>query len=1477
MPDQPLDHEDRFVPQRGPEGRLRIAPTDVATFVSMDQCQRALRLRLDEGNRTGGNPFKDYGVRKQQIAPIRSRQGRLFEEEVEQQLGATSLAGVQLSIGAGASGSVLTSLAAALEPGGERLYAQAQITAVVGAWDVNGVADLVRLRRSAAGELTALIVDIKASPFAKVEHRLQVAFYERMLREAFAAAGVPLAEVEVGVLYRGGLADAEPVDPVQRARLDRDRNRAQLEFGVNDLYLEVVDDLPNYREDVDRFVFGEDSTAAKVAVERFADLPYHVEAKCDTCVFGEVCVKWTQERRDLSLVPFMTADQKQALWEQGIRTVGELAALMPRETEPRRRGPNRVRREAVPAHRPTVQRLNTVRSIGPDLDTLVFRAQALEDATSGGQPFARGGGLASSLPACSPERHPNLVTVYLDAQVDPMTDRLFMLGARVAAAKDGEVTSDRVATVVQVADAPVETSMAEESLLLDWVEGLLRTVSELAAPDAAGERKAPVHLVLWSGRERDLLLAALGRHADKAQGSTSLALFLDPTAATGSPTLTLLRDDVRATRELPLWFQTLQSVAAVTKSETGTRFDWSDVRPVFRERFLDAREAFAGPGGERSYRDARPRFSSDVPAEYAYAAWGELDEVRLEGHRGDVFAPYRKATMAGLVRLAELRVAALQHVARILTPDREMEKAPWAIPALAELVPPQASLARALKEFLLVERTLEVGAWKAARSAPAEERMLAGVTLRARYHEADQDEEFRERNRAYLAWYEPRQARLLELRAVNPAATLRDLGKDPENPEPPGVAGMTVRLRLESGADLSDDEALALTELRRGSWAVVAPEWWPPRPGEEQEPRVAPRPSNLLKAMRGTITSLPEPGDSAGTPMVELVLKGFGGASPPFTFLTTPPRFLDGEVYTLDEDAGSPAASQVARAVGRVLGEDGKPPDPNTLVARLEPTGRGAEPRWSPTEEAGQRRFLAGLDAMVGVNGFHPIAGHAVRAYIGGYGDSGLLLVQGPPGTGKSYSTAFAVLARMQGAIDAGAPCRVMLCANTHAATNVLLDKVVEVLGILYGLRETDPDRFREHFREELLRVPVFRLGPNPGAPDGVVVLPKHEDRPADPETGRKVERATKVIREFDHAIVGGTPGAVSDLFKDLKIGSNQFFDRLVLDEASRMTLPEAVLAASGLRPEGAVIVVGDHRQMQPIRSKAWEEDPRQAWQETAPFESAYDALRSRRVDELKLEESFRLHAHVADFLQDQVYAQDHITFHSRKTMVLPAGDDADPFVAAVLEPAHPLVVVVHGEQRSQLRNDFEAELTQRIIAGVLGRPEIAGKGSQQGYGVVVPHRSQRARIGPLLQALVGDDPEERRRAFEAVDTVERFQGGERDMIVINATESDPAYLLNSGGFLYEPTRLTVALSRARLKLVLIASSSVFGLFSPDPTLHEHIRLWRNLLRDYCTKPLWAGEVGHAAGTVPVRVLGNVPRSLAVAKPRVVGGWQAAP
>jgi superfamily I DNA and/or RNA helicase len=81
-----------------------------------------------------------------------------------------------------------------------------------------------------------------------------------------------------------------------------------------------------------------------------------------------------------------------------------------------------------------------------------------------------------------------------------------------------------------------------------------------------------------------------------------------------------------------------------------------------------------------------------------------------------------------------------------------------------------------------------------------------------------------------------------------------------------------------------------------------------------------------------------------------------------------------------------------------------------------------------------------------------------------------------------------------------------------------------------------------------------------------------------------------------------------------------------------------------------------------------------------------------------------------------------------------------------------------------------------------------------------------------------------------AIDTVERFQGGERTVIMVSATESDRAYLLASSEFLLDPRRLTVALSRAKRKMVLVAARSIFSLFSPDEETFTNSLLWKNLL-----------------------------------------------
>ncbi len=125
--------------------------------------------------------------------------------------------------------------------------------------------------------------------------------------------------------------------------------------------------------------------------------------------------------------------------------------------------------------------------------------------------------------------------------------------------------------------------------------------------------------------------------------------------------------------------------------------------------------------------------------------------------------------------------------------------------------------------------------------------------------------------------------------------------------------------------------------------------------------------------------------------------------------------------------------------------------------------------------------------------------------------------------------------------------------------------------------------------------------------------------------------------------------------------------------------------------------------------------------------------------------------------------------------------------------------------------------------------------GPQTGLGVVVPHRAQRALLRSEFPGLA-----------PAIDTVERYQGGEREVMVVGVTESDPAYIQASGEFLLNPHRAVVALSRAKKKTVVVASRSVFTLHTLDDALFEAACLWKNLRRVACPHQLWQGEVdGH--------------------------------
>jgi len=361
-------------------------------------------------------------------------------------------------------------------------------------------------------------------------------------------------------------------------------------------------------------------------------------------------------------------------------------------------------------------------------------------------------------------------------------------------------------------------------------------------------------------------------------------------------------------------------------------------------------------------------------------------------------------------------------------------------------------------------------------------------------------------------------------------------------------------------------------------------------------------------------------------------------------------------------------------------------------------------------------------------------------------------------------------------------------------------------------------------------------------------VRPKADsDLPAIVRTINDVSEINKGTACF----VAATPFAVSSLLKqNQRYHTATFADLLVLDEASQMNLAEACMAAIALHQHGRLIVVGDHRQMPPIVQHEWQNERQRTFQAYRVYASLFETL--LHLDPpppvIRLAESFRLHRDLADFLRRAIYEQDGIHYFSRRVTRLDPGKIDDPFVAAALDPQHPLIVIVHEEAQSQDINPFEISLIRPIIETLVMQLNL-NPGS--GVGVVVPHRAQRLALRDQLPSLMKELLIEHEGA--TVDTVERFQGDERDVIIVSATESDPNYLRTTSGFLLDPRRLNVALSRARHKLILIAARTVFQLFATDEEVFQHAQLWKRLLRDTCRVRLWSGKRDGIA----VEVWGN--------------------
>ncbi|NLV06547.1 AAA family ATPase [Haloarcula rubripromontorii] len=244
-----------------------------------------------------------------------------------------------------------------------------------------------------------------------------------------------------------------------------------------------------------------------------------------------------------------------------------------------------------------------------------------------------------------------------------------------------------------------------------------------------------------------------------------------------------------------------------------------------------------------------------------------------------------------------------------------------------------------------------------------------------------------------------------------------------------------------------------------------------------------------------------------------------------------------------------------------------------------------------------------------------------------------------------------------------------------------------------------------------------------------------------------------------------------------------QEFDVAVVDEAGQLTEP-GTLAATTLADR--FVLVGDHQQLPPVVQS---EDETLS---TSLFERLIDAHPEAGV---MLDRQYRMAQHIQAFASREFY--DGQLRPATGEVAAQRLDDLDGVSTASLpKPLRDRVAFVDpdGSQRGNTNPD-EADRIAEIVASY----REAGVRADD-IGVIAPYRAQVAEISKRLPDVT-------------VDTVDRFQGSSKEVIVISFVATGT---LDSPIF-EDYRRINVALTRAKKALVLVgdgdalATDEVYG------------------------------------------------------------------
>ena len=142
-----------------------------------------------------------------------------------------------------------------------------------------------------------------------------------------------------------------------------------------------------------------------------------------------------------------------------------------------------------------------------------------------------------------------------------------------------------------------------------------------------------------------------------------------------------------------------------------------------------------------------------------------------------------------------------------------------------------------------------------------------------------------------------------------------------------------------------------------------------------------------------------------------------------------------------------------------------------------------------------------------------------------------------------------------------------------------------------------------------------------------------------------------------------------------------------------------------------------------------------------------------------------------------------------------------------VLAPELSMVWLRLDHRQPGQRSSEEANAVADVVEDLVRHHGVPPKE----IAVIAPFRAQVRLMRSAIErkALTG---------FEelTIETVERIQGQEREVVVLSLAAGDPAESKRRGAFHLSLNRLNVALSRARTKAILVGSSHAFRALPPD-------------------------------------------------------------